>query len=206
MIIAVDGPSAAGKGTIARGLARHFGFHFLDTGKLYRMVGFEMLRTQSDLADEAAAALIAVKLDPLDYEDADLRREPVAAAASRVSAFPGVRANLLAMQRNFAQKKPGAVLDGRDIGTIVCPDAEVKLFITASLEVRSERRYRELLAHDDKVTYEQVFADVKARDHRDSTRAIAPLVPASGATVLDTTNLSSTEAIAAAIAIVEQAL
>jgi CMP/dCMP kinase len=206
MIIAVDGPSAAGKGTIARGLARHFGFHFLDTGKLYRMVGLEMLRTQTNMEDETRAAAVASELDPLAYEDEDLRRETVAAAASRVSALPGVRAALLALQRNFARKPPGAVLDGRDIGTIVCPDAHVKLFITASLEVRSHRRFLELKALDDKVALQQVRAEVTARDHRDSTRAIAPLVPASDATVLDTTNLSSAEAIAAAIAIVEQAL
>lgn len=206
MIIAVDGPSAAGKGTIARGLARHFGFHFLDTGKLYRMVGLEMLRTQTNREDETRAAAVASELDPLAYEDEDLRRETVAAAASRVSALPEVRAALLALQRNFARKPPGAVLDGRDIGTIVCPDAHVKLFITASLEVRSHRRFLELKALDDKVTLQQVRAEVTARDHRDSTRAIAPLVPASDATVLDTTNLNSTEAIAAAIAIAEQAL
>jgi CMP/dCMP kinase len=206
MIIAVDGPSAAGKGTIARGLARHFGFHFLDTGKLYRMVGLEMLRTQTNMEDEVRAAAVASELDPLAYEDEDLRRETVAAAASRVSALPGVRAALLALQRNFARKLPGAVLDGRDIGTIVCPDAHVKLFITASLEVRSHRRFLELKALDDKVALQQVRAEVTARDHRDSTRAIAPLVPASDATVLDTTNLSSAEAIAAAIAIVEQAI
>jgi CMP/dCMP kinase len=204
MIIAVDGPSAAGKGTIARALARHFGFHFLDTGKLYRMVGFEMLRTRSDLTDEDTAAAFATSLDPLDYEDAELRREPVAAAASRVSALQKVRANLLEMQRKFAQKPPGAVLDGRDIGTIVCPNAEVKLFITASPEIRSKRRFLELKAQDSNVTYEQVLAEVSARDHRDSTRAIAPLVPAKDAVVLDTTALSAADAIAAAIAVVKK--
>ncbi len=195
MIIAVDGPSAAGKGTIARALAEHFGYHFLDTGKLYRMVGFEMLRTRSNLDDAARAAAIAASLDPLDYEDADLRREPVAAAASRVSAFPDVRANLLAMQRAFSQKPPGAVLDGRDIGTIVCPEAEVKLFITASSDIRSLRRYRELKALHVSVTFEQVQAEVSARDHRDSTRAIAPLVPAKDAIILDTTDLDAATAI-----------
>jgi CMP/dCMP kinase len=181
------------------------GYHFLDTGKLYRMVGFEMLRTRSDLTDEGKAADFAASLDPLDYEDADLRREPVAAAASRVSAFPQVRASLLEMQRRFAQKQPGAVLDGRDIGTVVCPDAQVKLFVTASSKVRSQRRYLELKSNDPNVTFEQVLADVKARDLRDSTRAIAPLVPAQGAVILDTTELSATEAIAEAIRIVEYA-
>jgi CMP/dCMP kinase len=205
MIIAVDGPSAAGKGTIARAVAAHFSYHFLDTGKLYRMVGFEMLRIRSELSDEDMAASIAASLDPLDYEDAELRREPVAAAASRVSAFPQVRANLLEMQRRFAQKPPGAVLDGRDIGTVVCPDAHVKLFITASAEVRGQRRYLELKSNDPNVTFEQVLADVKARDLRDSTRAIAPLVAAHGAVILDTTELSATEAIAEAIRIVELA-
>jgi CMP/dCMP kinase len=205
VIIAVDGPSAAGKGTIARALAQHFGFHFLDTGKLYRMVGFEMLRTQTDLADAARAGEIAAHLDPLAFEDADLRREPVAAAASKVSAFPDVRANLLAMQRTFARKPPGAVLDGRDIGTIVCPDARVKLFITASPEIRAERRYLELKALDDRVSFDQVLSDVKARDERDSTRAIAPLVPAPDAVVLDTSDKTADQAIASAIKIVEAA-
>ncbi len=202
MIIAVDGPSAAGKGTIARAVAEHFGYHFLDTGKLYRMVGFEMLRTRSDLTDEDRAADIAASLDPLDYEDADLRREPVASAASRVSVFPKVRANLLDMQRRFAEKQPGAVLDGRDIGTIVCPDAEVKLFVTASAEVRSQRRYLELKASDPNVTLEQVLADVKARDLRDSSRTIAPLVPAQDAIILDTTDLDAAAAIRQALNLV----
>jgi CMP/dCMP kinase len=206
MIIAVDGPSAAGKGTIARALAQHFGFHFLDTGKLYRMVGFEMLRTRHDLADEVHAARIAASLDPLAFEDADLRRETVAAAASRVSAFQDVRANLLAMQRRFAAKKPGAVLDGRDIGTVICPQAETKLFITATPDIRASRRYLELKALDDRVTFDQVLADVKARDERDSTRAVAPLVPADDAVVLDTTDLTADQAIACAIAIATQRL
>ncbi len=202
MIIAVDGPSAAGKGTIARAVAGHFGYHFLDTGKLYRMVGFEMLRTRSDLADEGKAADFAATLDPLDYEDADLRREPVSSAASRVSVFPKVRANLLDMQRRFAQKQPGAVLDGRDIGTIVCPEAEVKLYITASAEVRANRRFLELKSLDPNITVEQVLADVEARDLRDSTRAIAPLLPAPDAIILDTTDLDAATAIRQAIGLV----
>jgi CMP/dCMP kinase len=204
MVIAVDGPSAAGKGTVARAVAARFGLHFLDTGKLYRMVGYEMLRTRTGLADAAAAAAIAASLDPLGFDEAELRREPVSAAASQISVFPEVRANLLAMQRNFAKKTPGAVLDGRDIGTVVCPEADVKLFITASADVRAQRRYEELRALDDRVTFGQVLADVTARDLRDSTRAVAPLAPAADAVVLDTTAMDASEAIAAAIAIVEK--
>jgi len=199
MIIAVDGPAAAGKGTIARALARHFGFHFLDTGALYRMVGLAAIRAGGEPITTAAAIAAANGLDPSSFIDADLRTEKVGAAASIVAVIPEVRAALLELQRSFARKPPGAVLDGRDIGTVVCPDAHAKLFITASPEVRARRRQVELGATD----YEAVLADIRARDARDSQRATAPLVAAPDAVTLDTSEMDITAAVAAAVAVVE---
>lgn len=197
MIIAVDGPAAAGKGTIARGLARHFGYHFLDTGLLYRMVGLAVLQAGQDPRDSAAAAVAARALNPNDYHDEDLRGEAVGRAASQVAVVPEVRAALLHFQRAFAQKKPGAVLDGRDIGTVVCPNAQVKLFVTASPEIRAKRRQLELGA----TSYEKVLAEIRARDERDRTRLTAPLVPAADAMVLDTSGMTIEEATTAAVTI-----
>jgi cytidylate kinase len=197
MIIAVDGPAAAGKGTIARALARHFGYHFLDTGSLYRMVGLAVMQAGKDPADPVAATAAAKTLDPKNYHDEDLRSEAVGDAASQVAVIPEVRAALLHLQRAFAQKKPGAVLDGRDIGTIVCPNAEIKIFVTARPEVRAKRRQLELGS----ASYETVLAEIKARDQRDSTRATAPLVAAPDAMVLDTSHMDIGEAIAAAVAL-----
>ena len=202
MIIAVDGPSAAGKGTVARAVAAHFGFHFLDTGTLYRMVAVALLQTASDPADADKAANIAASLDPVQFADADLRSERVASVASRISAYPSVREKLLDYQRDFAKRPPGAVLDGRDIGTVVCPDADVKLYITASTEVRSRRRFEELRTIDPSVTEASVLADVRARDHRDTNRAVAPLLPARDAVIIDTTAMAREEAIATAISAV----
>jgi CMP/dCMP kinase len=199
MIIAVDGPSAAGKGTVARAVASALQFHFLDTGRLYRMVGFAVLNGNGDLDDEDLAANIAATLEPSLYDDRALRSETVAAAASRVSVYPLVRERLLQFQRDFARRSPGAVLDGRDIGTVVCPDADVKLYITASAEVRARRRYEELRTLDVSVTLDSVLADVRARDHRDSTRAIAPLLPAPDAVIIDTSDMTRDEAIAVAL-------
>ncbi len=195
MIIAVDGPAAAGKGTIARGLAKHFGFHFLDTGSLYRMVALSVLRSGGDASDAWAAIAAARSLDPREFRDAELRNEEVGAAASQVAVVPEVRAALLDFQRSFARRQPGAVLDGRDIGTIVCPDADVKLFVTASPQVRAKRRQAELGA----ASYEEVLADIQARDERDSKRATAPLVPASDAVVIDTSEMGIADAVEAAI-------
>jgi cytidylate kinase len=199
MIIAVDGPAAAGKGTIARALARHFGFHFLDTGSLYRMVGLAALRNGGEPITAPAAIAAARSLNPQKFSDAELRSEEVAAAASTVAAMPEVRAALLDVQRAFARKAPGAVLDGRDIGTVVCPDAGVKLFVTASPEVRARRRQQELGAAD----YDTILADIRARDDRDSKRATAPLVAAKDAVVLDTSEMGIDAAVAAAIRAVE---
>ena len=201
MIIAVDGPAAAGKGTVARALARHFGYHFLDTGSLYRMVGLAVLRAGGDPAHPVVATAVAKALDPKNYRDEDLRGEAVGAAASLVAVIPEVRAALLHLQRAFARKQPGAVLDGRDIGTVVCPDADVKLFITASPEIRARRRMLELGS----ASYEKILAEIRARDERDSTRAAAPLVAAADAVIIDTSNMDIGEATTAAIRIAAKA-
>lgn len=203
MIIAVDGPSAAGKGTLARGIARAMGFHFLDTGALYRAVGLMMLRHGKALDDVESAAHFAASLDPGGIRDEDLRTEEVAHAASRISAYPAVRKNLLQFQRDFARRKPGAVLDGRDIGTVIAPEAEVKLFVVASVSARAERRFREMQAQGRAVTLEEIAADLEARDARDRTRAEAPLVAASDAVLLDTSDFTRDQAIAAAITAAE---
>jgi cytidylate kinase len=199
MIIAVDGPAAAGKGTIARALARHFGYHFLDTGALYRMVGLAALRAGGEPISPDTAIAAALSLDPGSFTDAELRSETVGAAASIVAVIPEVRTALLAFQRSFAHRAPGAVLDGRDIGTVVCPDAHAKLFITASAEVRARRRQMELGAAD----YEKVLAEIRARDARDSQRATAPLVAAADAVTLDTSEMDIQAAVAAAVKVVE---
>lgn len=199
MIIAVDGPAAAGKGTIARALARHYGYHFLDTGALYRMVGLAAIRAGGEPITTAAAIAAAKRLDPAQFTDAELRNEKAGAAASIVAVIPEVRAALLELQRSFARKPPGAVLDGRDIGTVVCPDAHAKLFITASAEVRAKRRQLELGAED----YNAILADIRARDERDSKRATAPLVAAADAVTLDTSEMDIASAVAAAVTVVE---
>ncbi|WP_299968170.1 (d)CMP kinase [uncultured Roseobacter sp.] len=194
--IAIDGPAAAGKGTISRAVAAHFGFAHLDTGLLYRAVGAQVLAGSDAVA--AARALTAA-----DLAASGLRSAEVAQAASRVAAIPEVRAALTAFQRSFARRAGGAVLDGRDIGTVICPDAEVKLFVTASAEVRAERRFAELREAGADVTRAGVLADVRERDARDRERSTAPLVPASDAIEIDTSSLSVDAAIAAAIAVVE---
>jgi CMP/dCMP kinase len=199
MIIAVDGPAAAGKGTIARALASHFGYHFLDTGSLYRMVGLAALRAGGEPITARAAIAAAQSLNPQKFSDEELRNEQVGAAASIVAAIPEVRAALLDVQRAFARRGPGAVLDGRDIGTVVCPEAEVKLFITASPEVRARRRQVELGSHD----YEIILAEIRARDERDSKRVTAPLVAAADAVVLDTSEMDIETAVAEAVRMVE---
>lgn len=200
MIVAVDGPAAAGKGTIARSVARHFGFHFLDTGSLYRMVGLAVLQSGGDPSSAADAVAAAAGLDTAHFADHELRNERVGAAASQVAVIPAVREALLQLQRDFARRPPGAVLDGRDIGTVVCPDADVKLYVTASPEVRARRRQMELGAAD----FEMVLAEIRARDARDSQRATAPLTAAADAVTLDTSEMSVDEAIAAAVAAVAQ--
>lgn len=197
--VAIDGPAAAGKGTISRAVAAHFGFAHLDTGLLYRATGRKVL----DGAEPVAAAR---SLDQADLVRDDLRSADVAQAASRVAAIPDVRAALLEFQQSFARRDGGAVLDGRDIGTVICPDAEVKIFVTASAEVRAGRRFRELTDAGAVTDPGKVLADVIARDTRDAERASAPMVAADDATVLDTSALSIEEAVACAIDIVSAAL
>jgi CMP/dCMP kinase len=203
MIIAVDGPAAAGKGTLARALAAHFRYHFLDTGSLYRMVALAMLTEGTDPNDQPAAAAVARGLDPKAWREELLRSEDVARAASIVAAIPQVRQALLGLQRSFARRPPGAVLDGRDIGTVVCPDAEVKIFVTAAPEVRARRRAKELAERGIAADYSSVLAEIRDRDERDSRRAYAPLVPAPDAFVLDTSGLDIGQAVAAAVTYAE---
>jgi cytidylate kinase len=191
--VAIDGPAAAGKGTISREVAAHFGFAHLDTGLLYRATGLKTLEGLDPV--EAARSL-----SPEDLDEALLRTPEVAQAASRVAAVPEVRAALVDFQRAFAARAGGAVLDGRDIGTVICPNAPVKLFVTAGDDVRATRRHRELLEKGHDVSYADVLADLRQRDARDSARATAPLRPAEDAIVLDTSTMSIQEAVAAAIA------
>ena len=206
MIIAIDGPAAAGKGTLARRLAQHYGYDFLDTGSLYRGVGLQVLRAGGDPANPVAAKAAAERLDLALLAEPDLRGEAAAKAASLVAAQPAVRAALLDFQRNFANRPPsgrGAVLDGRDVGTVVCPDATVKLFITASPTARALRRQRELQGRGQAAIWEAVLQDMQDRDARDSRRDVAPLKPAADAVVIDTTSLSPDQVFEAARAIVE---
>jgi cytidylate kinase len=199
VIIAVDGPAASGKGTLARRLADHFGLAYLDTGLLYRATAWKTLRAGGNPADPAASVAAARSIVAADLADPRLRSEEVGEAASVVAAIPAVRAALLAFQRDFARTPPGAVLDGRDIGTVVCPDADAKLFLTATLEARAARRFKELQAGDSGAIYERVLQDMKARDARDSGRATAPLTRAAEALELDTTALDADAAFAAAV-------
>ncbi len=195
--IAIDGPAAAGKGTVARQLAAHFGFAHLDTGLLYRATGLRMLAGME--AVEAARTL-----QPSDLKADDLRTPEVGQAASRVAAIPEVRQALVDFQRAFASRAGGAVLDGRDIGTVICPDADVKLYVTANDDVRAARRLTELTDTGHDITYDEVLADLRQRDARDSARTAAPLKPASDAILLDTSTLTIPQALAAAIAEVER--
>ena len=201
-VIAVDGPAASGKGTLSKRLAAHFGLNHLDTGLLYRAVGLAMLNQGGDLTDAGASEKVAQTLDLSDLDEALLAQHHIGEAASRVATHPGVRAALLNAQRDFAATPPGAVLDGRDIGTVVCPNAGAKLFITASLDARAARRHAQAVAKDRSVTLDAVTADLAKRDARDSGRADAPLTQADDALLLDTTNLAIDAAFQAACAFV----
>ncbi len=205
ILIAVDGPGASGKGTIARALAAHFKLPHMDTGLLYRAVALNLWRWGGDLGSEFEA-LRACDVAAVDPEDPEIRSEPISSIASRVSAYPSVRTALLDRQRQFAGQPGGAVLDGRDIGTVVAPDADAKLYVTASAEVRAQRRVRELLERGLPAHYEDVLTDIRARDERDSSRVAAPLRQADGADLLDTTELGVDEAIAEAIRLVAMRL
>lgn len=197
--VAIDGPAAAGKGTIAKAVAAHFGFEHLDTGLLYRATGLRVLNGQDAL--EAATGLM-----PEDLQADGLRTPEVAQAASRVAADPDVRAALVEFQRSFARREGGAVLDGRDIGTVICPEAEVKLFVTASDDIRARRRYDELKSKGHDVTFEEVLSDLRTRDARDSARDAAPLKLAQGGIELDTSEMDIDTAVDRAIEVVMQVL
>ncbi|HKC03335.1 MAG TPA: d(CMP) kinase [Sphingomicrobium sp.] len=205
MVIAVDGPAASGKGTIARGLAQRFGLPHMDTGLLYRAVALNLWRWGGDPSSEfeALRACDMLGIDPVDEE---LRSEPVSRIASSISAYPSVRTALLERQRQFAGQPGGAVLDGRDIGTVIAPGADAKLFVTATAEIRAQRRVRELLERGMPAHYEDVLLDIRARDERDAHRAVAPLHQAADAILLDTSDLTADEAIAEAIRLVEERL
>lgn len=198
--VAIDGPAAAGKGTISKAVAAHFGFSHLDTGLLYRAVGRKVMMS------DASPKEVALALTAQDLLGDDLRSAEVAQAASKVAPIPEVRAALLAFQHDFARRQGGAILDGRDIGTVICPDADVKLYVTADPETRAERRFQELVAKGSDTTFETVLDDVKARDARDAGRAEAPMIAADDAVLIDTTNLSIEDAIARAVQVVAQRL
>lgn len=202
MIIAIDGPAASGKGTLARRIAAHFGYGCLDTGLLYRAVARDVLARNGSLEDEALAAGLARTLEPASLDDPGLRLPGVGEAASVVAKFPQVRAALLDFQRSFAAQEPGAVLDGRDIGTVVCPDAPVKLFITADVGVRARRRYEELVRRGEPVTPEGVLEVIRRRDARDADRADSPMKAAADAILLDTTELDIDAAFEAAVGLI----
>ncbi|MEW6641091.1 MAG: (d)CMP kinase [Pseudomonadota bacterium] len=203
MIIAIDGPAASGKGTLARLLAEHYGLRHLDTGVIYRAVAKAVLDAGLDLADEAAAVRAARGLDPRTFGDPELKSQAMGSAASVVSAIPSVRQALVEFQRTFAAEPPGAVLDGRDIGTVICPDAEVKIFVVADPGVRAQRRTLEARARGEAADEAAVLADILARDERDKNRTVAPLKPAADAHLLDNSHLDIEGGVRAAIAIVE---
>jgi CMP/dCMP kinase len=204
MIIAIDGPAASGKGTLAKRLAEHYGLRHLDTGLIYRAVAQALIDGSHALDDRVHAVEAAERLDPTGFNER-LKGHTTGKAASIVSAMPEVRAALLAFQRDFAGRPPGAVLDGRDIGTVICPAAEVKIFVTATPETRARRRFLELRVKDERVTEADILADILQRDERDTKRAVAPLKPAPDAHLLDTTHLDIDAAFRAAVAIVEAA-
>jgi cytidylate kinase len=203
MIIAIDGPAASGKGTLARRLAEHYSLPHLDTGLLYRATAASLIHNDRDLRDVAAAVAAARALSLMDFDEPALRGREMGEAASIVAAMPEVRATLFRAQRDFAARPGGAVLDGRDIGAVICPDADVKIFVTASAAARAQRRAHELSTRGTRVDYASVLADIMRRDKRDAERANAPMQAASDAVTLDTTWLGVDAAFHAALAIVE---
>jgi cytidylate kinase len=203
MIIAIDGPAASGKGTLGKRLAHHYGYRHLDTGVIYRAVAKALLDARADLTDEALAVAAALELDPEKFGDPVLKTQKVGDAASVVSAIPGVRRALVNFQRQFATDPPGAVLDGRDIGTVICPEADVKIFVMADPKVRARRRTLEARARGEDANEAEVLADILKRDERDRNRAIAPLKAAADAYLLDNSQLDIEGGVRAAIEIVE---
>ena len=206
MLIAIDGPAASGKGTLSRRLSAHYGWPCLDTGLLYRAVARTMMDQGIASDDMDAAARIAGALDPSTFDEKKLRGAEMGEAASVISALPAVREALIGLQRDFAGRRPGAILDGRDIGTVICPDAEVKIFVTATSEERARRRWLELSRSGDPISFEDVLADIHRRDARDSGRSTAPLRMAEDARLLDTTKLDIEAAFRVAVGIVEERL
>lgn len=205
-IIAIDGPAASGKGTLARNLAKHYGFHHLDTGLTYRAVAKALIDQGLPLDDEAIAARAAQKLDLKGLDRTVLSAHDIGEAASKVAVMPEVRRALVEAQRKFAENLPGTVLDGRDIGTVVCPDAPVKLYITASAEVRAERRFNEMRAKNADADYNEVLDDLKRRDERDMNRSASPLKPASDAHLIDTSKMDIEAAFLEAKKLIDAAL
>lgn len=205
-VIAIDGPAASGKGTLARRLAAHYGFHHLDTGLTYRAVAHQLLEAGAPLDDEALAARTALSIDLGALNRDVLSAHEIGEAASKVAVMPQVRKALVEAQRRFAATPPGTVLDGRDIGTVVCPDAPVKLFVTASPEVRADRRTAEIASSGKPADYDQVLADIRRRDARDSGRSDSPLKPADDASMIDTSDQSIDEAFETAKSIIDAAL
>jgi CMP/dCMP kinase len=199
MIIAIDGPAASGKGTLAKRIAARFGLDHLDTGLLYRAVARDVKRRGGELGDPGAAIAAALALDPATLDDPDLRGPDAGEAASIVARIPQVRAAILDYQRGFARHAAGAVLDGRDIGTVVCPEADVKIYVTATPEVRAKRRYLELQGRGEPASYEAVLADIRRRDERDAVREVSPMRPAADAFLLDTSNLDIEAAVDTAV-------
>lgn len=206
MLIAMDGPAASGKGTLAKKLAAHYGLGHLDTGSLYRAVARDMLKSKHSLEDAAAAARIARNLDSETLQDPELRTPHVGEAAAIVAKIPDVRKALVEYQREFAKRPEGAVIEGRDIGTVVCPDADVKLFIEASAQVRAERRHNELVENGHAISFEEILAQIEARDELDRSRAISPLKPAEDALLLDTSDLGIEAAFKAAVELIDTAM
>lgn len=204
-VIAVDGPAASGKGTIASRLAVHYGLPMLDTGLLYRAVGVRLLDAGGDLDDAAAAEASARGLDLSELEKPEVRTRAAGEAASRVAVHPGVRSALFDLQRAFAGQQGGAVLDGRDIGTVIAPEASAKLYVTASAEVRADRRWKQLTGQGETVTFDEILADIRKRDERDGGRKDAPMTQAVDAILLDTSEMTISQAFDAALRIVETA-
>jgi len=203
MIIAIDGPAASGKGTLGKRLAHHYGYRHLDTGVIYRAVAWSLLQAGADPGDELVAVAAALELDPEKFGNPVLKTQAVGEAASVVAAIPGVREVLVNFQRQFAEGPPGAVLDGRDVGTVICPHADVKIFVVANPEVRARRRTLEARARGEKADEAAVLADIIKRDERDQNRPVAPLRLAPDAHMLDNSNLDIEAGVRAAIAIVE---
>lgn len=206
MLIAMDGPAASGKGTLAKKLAAHYKLDHLDTGSLYRAVARDMLQAGNDLNDEAAAAEVAHNLDATTLEDPELRAPRTGEAAAVVAKLPEVRKALVDYQRAFAKRPAGAVIEGRDIGTVVCPEADVKLFVEASAQVRAERRHKELLENGHEISYEEILSQIEARDEADRSRAISPMKPADDALLLDTSDLGIEAAFRAAVDLIDRAM